>query len=283
VKVITFTELTSKFGRLAAVAGPVAGKTVLRTLHSEGTLKAMRVHHLDPALPAMAFLTIASPGGGVLQGDRLEIDISIEAGGQLHIATTSSTRIYAMPRGQAEASMSFSVARGAYLEFVPDPFIPYAGSRYAGRARHVVADGGVLLLAEVVGPGRQARGESLAYDFFNSQTEVRRPDGALLFRDTTRLSPADDLSSLGLLSGCRAVGTLHAISGGLDASVFDSTLKRCEESGVLAGCSELPNEAGWWFRVLAPDGPAAHEVVKEAWAAARAQILGFGPPAPRRY
>jgi urease accessory protein len=283
VKLITATELCSKIGRLAVVAGPVGGRTVLRSLHSEGTLKAMRVHYLDPALPAMAFLTIASPGGGVLQGDRLEIDISIEAGGQLHAGTTSSTRIYAMPRGQAEASTSFSVARGAYAEFVPDPFIPYAGSRFAGRAQHVVAEGGALLLAEVVGPGRQARGESLAYDFFQSETEVRRPDGTLLFRETTRLCPADDLTSPGLLAGWRAIGTLYAISDGLDASVFDPTLARCEGLGLLAGCSELPNEAGCWFRVLAPDAPAAHDAVKDAWAAARVQTLGFGPPAPRRY
>jgi urease accessory protein UreH len=141
----------------------------------------------------------------------------------------------------------------------------------------------VLLLTEVVGPGRQARGESLAYDFFHSQTEVRRPDGTLLFRDATRLSPAEDLKSLGLLAGWRGIGTVYAIADGLDASVFDSAIKRCEGLGLPAGCSELPNRGGSWFRVLAPDAPAAHAAVKDAWAAARLQTLGFGPPAARRY
>jgi urease accessory protein len=280
---ITATEPSQKLGRLAVVAAPAAGQTVLRSLHSEGTLKAMRAHHLDPALPAMAFLTISSPGGGVLQGDRLEIDITIEEGAQLHVGTTSATRVYGMPHGVAEARTNFTVARGAYGEYVPDPFIPYAGSRFSSHARHVVAEGGALLLAEVVGPGRQARGESLAYDFFNSDTEVRRPDGRLLFRDTTRLSPADDLASLGLLGSYRAIGTLYAIAGGVDASVFDPTIARCEEIGLLAGSSELPNGAGIWFRVMAPDAPSAHDAVREAWAAARVQILGFAPPVSRRY
>src|SRR3979409_2054212 len=111
VKVITATELSSKNGRLAVVAGPGGGRTVLRSLHSEGTLKAMRVHHLDPALPAMAFLTIASPGGGVLQGDRLEIGISIEDYAQLHAGTTSATRLYAMPEGQADATTTCTTCR----------------------------------------------------------------------------------------------------------------------------------------------------------------------------
>jgi urease accessory protein len=280
---ITATEPRQKFGRLAAVAAPAAGQTVLRSLHSEGMLKAMRAHHLDPALPAMAFLTISSPGGGVLQGDRLEIHITIEEGAQLHVGTTSATRVYRMPHGVAEARTNFTVAGGAYGEYVPDPFVPYAGSRFTGHARHVVAEGGALLLAEVVGPGRQARGESLVYDFFNSDTEVRRPDGRLLFRDITRLSPADDLDSLGLLGSYRAIGTLYAIARGVDVSVFDPTIARCEEIGLLAGCSELPNGAGIWFRVMAPDSPSAHDAVREAWAAARVQILGFAPPVSRRY
>jgi urease accessory protein len=243
----------------------------------------MRAHHLDPAIPAMAFLTISSPGGGVLQGDRLEIDISIEEGAQLHVGTTSATRIYRMPHGAAETRTQFHVARGSYGEYVPDPFIPYAGSRFTGRARHVVEEGGALLLAEVVGPGRQARGESLVYDFFNSDTEVRRPDGSLLFRDIIRLCPADDLASLGLLGAWRAIGTLYAIANVVDASVFDSTIARCEEIGLLAGCSELPNGAGMWFRVMAPDAPSAHDAVRAAWAAARLQTVGFAPPVSRRY
>jgi urease accessory protein len=147
----------------------------------------------------------------------------------------------------------------------------------------VIAEGGALILAEVVGPGRQARGESLAYDFFHSETEVRRPDGRLLFRDTTRLSPSDGLASLGLLGEWRAIGTLYAIAGGVDTSVFESAVARCEEIGVLAGCSELPNGAGVWFRVMGPDAPSANDAVRAAWAAARLEVLGFMPPAPRRY
>jgi urease accessory protein len=243
----------------------------------------MRVHYLDPALPGMAFLTIASPGGGVLQGDRLAMDISVREGAQLSLNTTSATRVYAMPRGQAEATTDFEVARGAYLEFVPEPFIPYAGSRYLGRSRHVVAEGGALLQAEVVGPGRQACGEVLAYDLFQGETEVRRPDGTTLFRDSTRLCPAEDLASPGLLGPWRALGTLYAIAEGLDASVFEPTMADCVSSELAAGCSDLPNRAGAWFRVLAGNGPAAHDAVRAAWSAVRLRLLGAAPPSTRRY
>jgi urease accessory protein len=280
---ITAPDATGKVGRLAAVAAPAGGRTVLRSLRSEGTLKAMRTHHLDPALPGMAFLTIASPGGGVLKGDRLEIDISVEAGAQLNVGTTSATRVYAMPGGQAEAATRIEVAAGGYAEVVPDAFIPYAGSRYVSRSSHTVAEGGALVLTEVVGPGRQARGESLAYDLFKSESEVRRPDGKLLFRDTTRLCPAEGLDSLGLLGRWRALGGLYAIADGLEASVFDATMASLEDLDLYAGCSELPNLAGAWFRVLAADAPAAQRAVIEAWTAVRLRLLGSPPPVSRRY
>ncbi len=246
-----------KTGKLVAVAARLGTRTALRSLHTEGTLKAMRVHHLDPALPAMAFLTIASPGGGVLQGDRLEVEISVEGGAQLHVGTTSATRIYTMPQAHAEARTRFVVANGAYAEFLPDPFMPYAGSRFAGFSRHVVADEGALVLAEVVGP--------------------------VLFRDTTRLCPADGLVAPGMLGGGLAIGSLYAISAGLNASIFESVMARCVEQGLAAGCSELPSSAGCWFRVLAHDAPTAHDAVTTAWALARARLVGSAPPAVRRY
>jgi urease accessory protein len=256
---------------------------VLRSLRSEGTLKAMRIHRLDSALPGMAFLTIASPGGGVLQGDRLEIDISIETAAQLNVSTTSATRVYAMPGGQAEAATHIEVAAGGYAEVVPDPFIPYARSRYVSRSSHTVAEGGALVMLEVVGPGRQARGESLAYDLFKSETEVRRPDVRLLFRDTTRLCPAEGLDSVGLLGRWRALGVLYAIAEGLEASVFDATMASLEPLELYAGCSELPNQAGVWFRVLAADAPSAQQAVMAAWTAVRLRLLGSAPPVSRRY
>jgi urease accessory protein len=280
---VTPPELAGRVGRLTAVAGQVAGRTVLRSLYSEGTLKAMRVHHLDAEVPGMAHLTIASPGGGVLQGDRLELEIAVEPGAQLSVGTTSATRVYAMPRGGAEARTNVVVSPGAYLELVPDPFIPFAGSRYSARSCHVVGETGALLAAEVVGPGRQGRGESLAYEWFNSETEVRRPDGTLLFRDSTRLCPAQNPASPGLLGSRCALGVLYAVAGGLDASVFDDALAQTGDWKVICGCRELPNGAGAWYRVLADDAPTAQAAVGAAWRAARRHLLGCDPPASRRY
>src|SRR5262249_61925649 len=107
----------------------------------------------DPALPDMAFVIVSSPGGGVLQGDRLELVVDVEAGARLHLDTASATRLYRMPDGEARSDVELRVGPGACLELVPDPYVPFAGARFAQRTRAVVDEAEILLLDEVRGAG----------------------------------------------------------------------------------------------------------------------------------
>ena len=104
----------------------------------------------------MALATIVSPSGGVLQGDRLEIDVRVGGGARLHLDTPSATRLYRMPDGRAEQRVSLG-RRGRWLPGVPARIltIPFAGADFASRTRAEVAEAATLILAEVVtrGPG----------------------------------------------------------------------------------------------------------------------------------
>ena len=266
-------------GHLRLTARRLAGRTRLTELDCRPPLQAMRAHYLDPALQGMAFVTVMSPSGGVLQGDRLELEVRAEAGAQLHLATASATRVYRMPRRGARQLARIHVGPGALVEFVADPYLPYAGSRFVQEGRHEVAESGTLILGEVVAPGRQARGEELAYERFTSAVEVRRPGGELVFRDRCDLEPGTGLGRRGLLGGHCALGSLFVVSPGLSADVLAGAV-----AGVpQAGCSELPNAAGAWLRVLAGDSAAAVAVVAAAWRAARVALAGAAPPPRRRY
>ncbi len=90
-------------------------------------------------------------------------------------------------------------------------------------------------------------------------------------------------SSGGRSSAVVALGVLYAIAEGLDTSVFDATMEGLEPLDLHAGCSELPNQAGVWFRVMAADAPSAQAAVMAAWTATRLRLLGSPPPVSRRY
>jgi urease accessory protein len=236
----------------------------------------MRAHHLDPALPDMAFVIVSSPGGGVLQGDRLELSVDVETGARLHLDTSSATRLYRMPDRDARSEVDLRVGPGACLEVVPDPYLPFAGARFLQQTRAVVDETGILLLSEVVAGGRAARGEELRYERFESVLDVRRPSGALLYRDACRLVPAE-----GVLGPTRpVVGTLHVVAAGFSP---DALAELPAPGGAYAGASALPNGAGAWLRVVASDVASAAAVVDAGWRTARRALLGAEPPRSRRY
>lgn len=270
-------------GHLRLSARRIGDRTRLTAVDCQAPLQAMRAHYLDPVLTGMAFVTVMSPSGGVLQGDRLALEVDAGEGAQLHLGTASATRLYRMPGGGARQTTRVSVGPGALVELVPDPYLPYAGSRFTHDGVYEVAPTGTLILAEVVGAGRQARGEQLAYERFSNLVEVRRPGGHVLFRDSCVLEPASGLSRRGMLGSFAAMGSIYLVSPGLRSDVLATVLTESERDDVQVGGSELPGDAGAWLRVLALDSTAAMAVVGTAWRAARVLLTGAPPPAPRRY
>lgn len=271
-------------GLLRLRAGVVAGRTRLLEARFEPPLQVLRARHLDQRLPDLAFVSLLSPGGGILQGDRLTMSVDVEAGARLHVDTTSATRLYRMPAAAARLDTRVRLGDGAYLEYVPEPYLPYRGSRFSQSARYEVAENAVLVLGEVVGPGRAARGEVLAFDSFLSTVEaVRLGESESLFRDALRLEPGAELAAPGALGCHRACGSLYVVASGFSPDVLAEAVSPFERGTAYAGCSELPAAAGAWLRVLAADVPTAAAVVRAAWRAARLALLGADLPPLRRY
>jgi urease accessory protein len=239
----------------------------------------MRAAYTEPALPDLAAVTICSPAGGVLQGDRLRTEIRVEPGARLRLDTQSATRIYGMPDAVATTDIVLRLEPGAYLEYVPDPLIPYTAACYRQDSLWEVNESATLVVGEVIAAGREARGERAAYRRVETRVEARRPGGRVLFRDACRLVP----SGLGLLNAATAIGSLFVMSPNFTASAFDELREPSVITGCRAGWSDLPSGAGAWFKVLAPDTACASAAVRAAWALARRRLLGLGLPPTRRF
>src|ERR1700716_1055642 len=79
------TGRTTGLARLLAT--PAGGRTRLIRSHSEGQLRVLRTHWIDQALPDLATVLLAHPGGGILQGDRLRLGVQNQGGGPPRIPT----------------------------------------------------------------------------------------------------------------------------------------------------------------------------------------------------
>ncbi|MCL5291431.1 MAG: urease accessory protein UreD [Actinobacteria bacterium] len=67
-----------------------------------------------------------------MQGDDYRQEIELMPGARTFLTTQSSTKIYRMNRSFARQLSRFKVGKGALFEYLPEPIIPFAGSRYIG-------------------------------------------------------------------------------------------------------------------------------------------------------
>ena len=275
-----------KVGLLDVTLAPHRGVTRVERLFQRAPLHIYRPIYLDPQLPGMAFVFLQQFGDGFVQGDRYRVDIGCAPGSAAHITTQAATKVFAARQNFVTQLVNLHAGAGAVLEYLPDPVVPFRGSRLFQRTCVTADPDSTVLLGEILLPGRVAHGEAHAYDLYWAETEVRRPGGALLFTDVLRLHPAagGDPKSIGLLGNHDVLATLYIVTRRMDptdvVTLVRSALAPCPE--VLAGATELPRGCGITVKLLGSSSAAVQAALRRAWNAARLELLGAPAPDLRK-
>jgi urease accessory protein len=275
-----------KVGLLDLAVGRHRGATYVRRHYQRAPLHLYRPIYLDSGRPDMAFLFLQQFGDGLVQGDRYRIDVECGPGSATHITTQAATNVFRARQNFATQLINLQVARGAVLEYLPDPVVPFRGSRLFQRTRATIDRDATVILGETLLPGRVAHDEAHVYDLFWAETEVRRPDGSLLFADVLRLNPSagERPRSSGLLGAHDVIAALYLVSRRADpadiVALLRTELAACDD--VLAGVSELPNDCGAAVKLLGQSSRAVQLALKTAWNAARVELLGTPAPDLRK-
>jgi urease accessory protein len=273
---------TGKFGLLELTFAPLGGATRITQQFQQFPLQVFRPFHLDPHDPATAFVFVMSHGS-VVQGDRARLDLTCEPEARVHVTTQSAGKIYRMERNYATQLVNLDAGAGSFLEYLPDPLIPFRDARFFSRLSLTVHPTATAIIGETLLPGRVAYGENHDYSLFVSQLEARSPEGRLLFADTLRLAPAlAPLQTPGRLGTHAVPASLYVVSQLVPAPELAGRLHDCLAGlpGVTGGASELPNGCGAWVRILGGSSSAVQAAQQVAWNEARLALTGF--PAPDR-
>jgi urease accessory protein len=274
-----------KVGVLDLALSPHGDVTRVRRHYQRAPLHLYRAIHLDPGRPDMAFLFLQQSGDGLVQGDRYRIDVDCGPGSATHITTQAATNVFRARRNFATQLVNLRVADGAVLEYLPDPVVPFRGSRLFQRTCVTVHAGATVILGETLLPGRVAHDEAHVYDIYWAETDVRRPDDALLFSDVLRMNPSagENPRSNGLLGAHDVISVLYVISGQTDpgeiVTLLRAALTGCE---ALSGVTELPNRAGAVVKLLGRNSKSVRAALRLAWNAVRLQLLGTPAPDLRK-
>lgn len=273
-----------KVGLLELTFTPLAGATRLTHHFQQFPLQVFRPFYLDPHRPETAFVYVLSHGG-TLQGDRARLDLVCAPGASAHVTTQAAAKLYRMERNYATQLVNLEAGEGSFLEYLPDPVIPFRDSRFFTRTCLTLHPGATAIVAETLLPGRVAYGEHHDYALYAAQMEARTPQGELLFTDSLKFAPhAASPHSPGQLGPHAALTTLYVVTRQAPAGALADRLhaRLMGLPGVVGGASELPGGCGAWARAFGPDSISVTGALHALWDEARLALTGAPAPQGRK-
>lgn len=159
-------------------------------------------------------------GGGLVDGDRIRLDVDVEPGARALVTTPASGKVY---RGSSSSALVASVGRGALLASLPDPIAPFAGASLDQRTVIELDDDASLVLLDGLTAGRLPRNERWSAAKIRSSVEVRRGGRAVL-RDALLLDAAAGRPTEARMARFVALSTL-VLAGPLTARLRSAAIE----------------------------------------------------------
>ena len=265
-------------------------RTVLGQRSHQGPLQVQRPFY--PEGDSVCHVALLHPPGGVVGGDELRIETSVDVGAHALITTPAAGKFYRSAGPLARQTQLLTVAAGAALEWLPQENILYSGARVHALTRVELQGDARFLGWEIFCLGRPAAGETFKAGEYRQDFELWR-DGEPLYLERGRYPAADAIldapwglrsqpvsaTLVGAGAPPNVVGTIRA---GWDAlnrssrpfpepSVDDAELATVSQlDGVLVG------------RYRGPSTARARRFFTLAWSVLRPVLLDR-PPCPSRF
>src|SRR5579872_631421 len=261
--------------------------TILRVKRQEPPWRVVRGFPL-PSGETLAHVHNVS--GGILDGDALECRIDVASGAQAQVTTTGATRVY---RSRSREWISLqrlevTLGEGAYLEYLPDQLIPFAGARFKQQTQLTLEHGAALIWWDLVAPGREASGEIFQYESLASSLDLIACGEPIAIECWTIAPLLRSPAAVARLGPFHHFASCYVCQAGQPAAYwlkFETELQELADrlSGpeVLWGVTSL-RAHGLVFRGVANNGRSLYHGLVEIWNAAKWSLCGRVATLPRK-
>jgi urease accessory protein len=174
-------------------------------------------------------------GGGLVDGDRIALDIDVGSGAAAFVSTQASTKVYRSPAGTS-ADLFAHVNDDGLLVVVPDPVVCFAGSRYRQTQRFELTRRANLVVLDWISSGRWASGERWAFREYVSRLIVDI-DGAEIVHDALALRDRD--GAIGERLGRFDVLAVAVIAGAALTSEAERIVSRAAAAPIVRVADQL--------------------------------------------
>ncbi len=259
-------------GSLALIYEQRADKTIPSQVQMQAPLKLQRPFYPEGAVCHSVMIHTA---GGMVGGDRLAVDVTLQPQAQALITTAAATKVYRSSGLEAEQTVALNLASGACLEWLPQETIVFDGALYRQQLRVELAAGATWLGWELTRLGRSARGERFDAGSWRSRIEVWQA-GQLIWIDPQWIAGGSAmLSSLHGLANCPVVGSMALIG----VEVAPEILEQARQASPQLGITRL--QAGLLCRYRGSSTAEARQAFMVVWQLLRPIYLGRPVCLPR--
>ena len=250
------------------------------------TVLARREHHgplvvqkpLYPEGDAVCQSIIVHPPAGVVGGDRLALEVSVEAGAHAQLTTPGAAKWYRSDGPSAQQRLVFELEAASVVEWLPQETIVFDGARARLETRVVMRRDALFLGSDIVCLGRRLAGEAFGHGWFRHEVIVLR-DGQRQWVERAHVAGASPLlrAAVGLDHQC-VFGTFFAAA----PSIPDHLLLACREvicDNGMHGVTRLPGVL--LVRYRGDSAASARRYFAAFWTCAR-PVLAGSPAVPPR-
>jgi urease accessory protein len=262
--------LVSEGGVIAESAG-MQGSARLVIIRSADEDRLADLHQATPLrilfpypLPGDPFTAaLVNTSGGLVGGDRLQIDISVGAGATALVCAQAAEKVYRSLAPDSHIDIGLEVSAGGWLEMLPQETILFDGARLRRRSRVDLSGDARFLGGEILVLGRRARGERMRRGLLQDSWDIHR-DGQLCWVDRLRFD--GDIEALiaqkASLDGAIAIASL--IFAAPDAGSYLDALRE-QLAGFPGRASATCVNGILVVRWLASDPLSLRQAFAKAW------------------
>ena len=255
-----------------------AQRTLLGQCAHRGPLQVQRPFY--PEGEDVCHIAILHPPGGVVGGDLLRIDATLDPDAHALLTTPAAGKFYRSAGPFARQLQHLTVAAGATLEWLPQENIVYQGALLHASTRIDLQGNARFLGWEILCLGRPAAGERFEHGECRQDFELWR-DGEPLYLEHGRYTGGDPVlaahwglqdqpASATLLAAGSPPGLVTGLRAALEPLAGNARVSVSQLDGVLV------------CRYLGPSTVMARQLLTLAWSLLRPALLDR-PPCSSRF
>ena len=256
------------------------GRTIVHDRH-DGPLRVLRALYPEGGV---CHSVLVHPPGGVVGGDELAIEMTLDEGAHALVTTPGATRFYRSSGAPASQSLRVGAASGSRLEWLPLESIAYSGCEATNALRFELAPGAEMIGWDVTALGLPESDQPFDAGRFTQSIEVpgRWLERGTIAADDRRLLDSD----LGW-AGRRVLATMWFAAGGALAPARSDALIEAARTVALAHAlaattgATSPQDGVIVVRALAARVEPAMELLQRTWRAWRPLAWDLAATAPR--